>query len=79
MTNKNITSERTLIGMFNIDDVLDFKYCPVCGNELLEVYLGDYAGHANCDSDDCDSFSFYIGAEKDGNISHFYPFKRFYW
>ena len=39
---------------FEADEVDSWKYCPVCGEEFLEVYPGDYFGHITCMNDPFD-------------------------
>jgi hypothetical protein len=34
--------------VFHDDEVRNWKYCPICGNEILEVYPGDYFGYISC-------------------------------
>ena len=38
----------------SVGDLFDWKYCPVCGNELFEVYVGDFTAHTVCENEDCD-------------------------
>ena len=71
--------KRTHISMFTLDEVLDWEYCPLCGSELFEVYLGDFAGHTTCKNDECDDTGFYTGVYKDGEIRHTSPSKKLYW
>lgn len=71
--------KRTHISMFTLDEVLDWKYCPLCGSEIFEVYAGDFAGHATCENDECDGIGFYIGVYKNGEIKHTSPSKILYW
>lgn len=56
--------------VFNGRDVQPWKYCPMCGNEILEVYPGDFFGHITCfkDDDTCD-IDFEVWEEgKDGKL-----------
>lgn len=34
--------------VFNASDVNKWKFCPLCGSEILEIYPGDYFGHISC-------------------------------
>lgn len=34
--------------VFESESILDFKYCPYCGKEIMEVYPGDYGGFIQC-------------------------------
>lgn len=53
---------------FDAGDVSKWKYCPLCGSEILEVYPGDYYGHITCfaDSESCD-IDFKVFVEKDSS------------
>ena len=43
--------------VFDESDVINFKYCPHCGEELFSVYMGDYSGHMECSNcDRCEGF-----------------------
>lgn len=43
--------------VFDESDVVKFKYCPHCGEELYSVYRGDYAGYLECsECDRCEGF-----------------------
>ena len=33
------------------DSVNGWRYCPLCGEEILEVYTGDYHGMISCMGD----------------------------
>lgn len=52
--------------VFDAGDVTQWKYCPLCGSEILEVYPGDYFGHISCfrKDDTCD-IDFTVLIEKD--------------
>lgn len=39
---------------FEAGAVDNWDYCPKCGEELIEVYAGDFYGHMMCGTDDCD-------------------------
>ena len=41
--------------VFEAIELDEWKYCPKCGAEILEVYPGDFVGHITCfGDDDCD-------------------------
>lgn len=43
-------------------DVEEFKYCPYCAEEIMQVYPGDYAGFIQCS--ECEQHvGFYIMEE----------------
>lgn len=48
--------KRTYHFTFDGSDVSNWRYCPKCGAEILEIYPGDYFGHITCfgDDDTCD-------------------------
>lgn len=46
--------------VFEAETVDKWKYCPICGAEILEVYPGDYHGHTTCMTDDCDGVDFEV-------------------
>lgn len=46
-------SRRKFFYVFEAGEVESWKYCPVCGEELLEIYPGDYFGHITCMGDYC--------------------------
>lgn len=50
----------------SVGDLFDWKYCPVCGSELFEVYVGDFTAHTVCENEDCDDVGFHLIIEKDG-------------
>lgn len=33
---------------FEASTVDKWKHCPSCGEELIEIYTGDYHGHLSC-------------------------------
>jgi len=35
------------------EQVLKFKYCPYCGDEIIDVHIGDYLGHTVCQNIEC--------------------------
>lgn len=35
--------------VFHDKDVQAFKYCPYCGNEIMQVYIGDFMGYVQCE------------------------------
>lgn len=41
---------------FDAGDVRQWRYCPKCGAEILEVYAGDWRGYLTCagGEDTCD-------------------------
>jgi hypothetical protein len=41
-----------MLYLFDENVVRNFRYCPFCRGEILEVYDGDYSGHITCI--DCD-------------------------
>lgn len=42
------------LAIISVGDLFDWKYCPLCGSELLEVYVGDYTAHTVCENENCD-------------------------
>lgn len=34
--------------VFNAEHVMNFKYCPYCGGEIMQVYPGDFNGFIQC-------------------------------
>lgn len=34
--------------VFEAKSVMDFKYCPYCGEEIMQVYPGDFRGFVQC-------------------------------
>lgn len=56
---KNTTDEMKYLAIIPVDEMLDWKFCPLCGSELFEVYPGDFTIHTVCTSDNCDD----VGAE----------------
>ena len=56
------------VAAFDFEEtVWEWRYCPLCGSELIEVYPGDYVGHTTCYNEDCDGVGFDI-IIKDGVI-----------
>lgn len=58
-----ILDKQEYLATFNIGKMLaNWKFCPICGSELLEVYPGDYFGHTNCwdEAEKCDGVGFNI-------------------
>src|SRR5699024_10275157 len=43
--------ERKYFCTFDAGEVDSWKYCPRCGEEILEIYPGDYFGHIACIND----------------------------
>lgn len=48
--------------VFEAKSIMNFKYCPYCGNEIMQVYPGDYAGFVQCwECEECEEeLGFYI-------------------
>lgn len=41
--------------VFDANEVDKWSFCPVCGEEILDVFAGDYRGHIEClGGGDCD-------------------------
>lgn len=41
--------------VFDANEVDKWAFCPVCGDEIIEVYAGDNCGHiVCCGACDCD-------------------------
>lgn len=36
--------------IFRDADIKKFRYCPMCGEKMLGIYLDDYEGHTTCSS-----------------------------
>lgn len=54
MKRKDLTKMRRKFHFsFDSGEVMGWRYCPVCGSELLEIYPGEYVGHFNCSNDEC--------------------------
>lgn len=34
--------------IFDSKNLNRFKYCPLCGNRILAIYMGDYGGFIEC-------------------------------
>ena len=41
--------------VFKEGQISGFKFCPMCGAEILEVYPGDYMGHITCLNEECEA------------------------
>ncbi|MEK5323322.1 hypothetical protein [Aeribacillus sp. FSL M8-0254] len=41
-------SNRKYYYVFEADSVNAWSFCPICGDEILEVYTGDFHGHITC-------------------------------
>lgn len=64
------------LAAFNIGKMLnEWKYCPICGNEILEVYPGDFVGHITCwdEKDECTSIGFGIIIKENGIYQSTHP------
>lgn len=41
--------------VFRADSINKMKYCPFCGEEIMQVYDGDYIGQVEClNCDECE-------------------------
>ncbi len=54
---------RKFFYVFNEADVSKWKYCPLCGSPIIEVYPGDFCGHITCAGDDDCEIDFEIELE----------------
>ena len=71
--------ERITLAITTLDEVMEWKHCPLCGRELVEVYPGDFACHTNCDDIDCEGAGFHLATDEGGNIEPLTPSRRLYW
>lgn len=56
-----------------VGDMFNWKYCPVCGSELFEVYPGDFTIHTVCENDNCDSVGSEMIVEVDEKYYSLHP------
>lgn len=45
-------------GLFPLEELTKIKYCPHCGDKIVEEYPGDYVYSLLCDNDECGGFDF---------------------
>lgn len=67
---------RKIIAVCLEDEIFDWRYCPMCGTEILEYCPGDFTAHIICSSDDCDSVDFYLAEETTFGIKSLHPGKE---
>lgn len=60
------------LAMIPVGEMLNWKYCPICGGELFEVYPGDFTVHTVCDND-CDSLGVEMIVKVNDKYHSLYP------
>lgn len=62
------------MGTIVMDNITKWRYCPICGEEIIELSVGDYTGQVICDgeSDVC-NINFDIIGRQDETLISYHP------